>query len=524
MDAVLFSECNGIAGFGRDAGAYIIASRLRKHGLSVQSFDFFSFFDKDLRKLVVDKLITPSTKLIGFSSTHISRATPDLLTTDFFGNESRADRLDLWNTYFPFSDEETNSFLKLIKEKAPHALIVVGGQKVMRKVVLQKKYPLVDYWLGGYAEEAVLELLNTIQSKSPLPKRKRLSAEADFSEYQQEKFAYDFIEWDRSDFITSNESLPLEISRGCNFSCAFCDYTKKKKALDWTKDFSSLRNHLLENYEKFGTTSYMITDSLVNESLDKMKLVHKTFKSLPFEIEWSGFFRHDLIGKYPEMVDLAVDSGAKSLQLGIESINPRNHKHKIGKNFELEKIEQALKNFRERAGDEIILGSGFIIGLPEDREEDVKELFDWISNPNQILNAWEVCPLFIGTYHPDREKTIHFSRIQKSPESYGYSLNEEKTDRGHIENWTNMHGLTKKKCIEMLETFQKSPTWHKRLLANWLLYSRLRNLGFTHQECLRSETSNEDFVGEVSKRYLNLARSYIQKVNDHLKLISGTDI
>ena len=62
------------------------------------------------------------------------------------------------------------------------------------------------------------------------------------------------------------EVLPLEVGRGCIFSCAFCSFDLiGKRVGDWTKSPKVLRNELLENYEKFGVTTYNFTDELINE-------------------------------------------------------------------------------------------------------------------------------------------------------------------------------------------------------------------------------------------------------------------
>lgn len=526
---LIFTECNGIHGFGRDLGAYSVASGLRQAGYSVQVIDFFSFVNASRFQVILDRFVDTDTLMVGFSSTHITTLLPEDLEDFFVWGNLRSQHLNAWNTYFPFPDEVMQDWFEQIRAKAPNCKIVVGGQKTFRKVLMQQKYPQVDLWLGGYAEAAILDYLESVQ-KAPVSFKKN-RAWAGRHLPADESFASRSFFWDETDGIFPQECLPLEISRGCNFDCAFCDYPKKPKALDWTRDWEVLRVHLIENYERFGTRSYMLADSLVNESAEKMRKLYELFRSLPFEAEWSGFFRLDLAGKYPEMIDWAVESGAKSLQLGIESLNPQNHKFRIGKQFEFETIQERLNDFRRRAGRDLILGSGFILGLPGDTEEDVKFLLDWLASGDHGLDAYEICPLFIGSYHPDRQSVIHFSRIQKDPAAYGYEVRLTPNGKGMQEDWRNrFSGLSKSRVWEMLDEFQKRGLDQKRLVPNWVIYGRVRNLGFSHAECLDFTFDHREFLSRSVKEYKKLANQYfarwiqeegVNHANSHSDLIDS---
>jgi hypothetical protein len=63
----------------------------------------------------------------------------------------------------------------------------------------------------------------------------------------------------------------MEIARGCIFSCAYCHFDLIGKRIgDWTKNPETIKEEMIRNYELYGTTHYMFSDELINESLPKL--------------------------------------------------------------------------------------------------------------------------------------------------------------------------------------------------------------------------------------------------------------
>jgi len=500
-DVVLFTECNGSIGWGRDAGAYTIASRLREAGYNVKVLDFFSHFTQQRFQNAIDLYVSKHTKFLGFSSTHFSTLMPQDWETHWSA-DSRTRKSNMWNVYFPFSPEEIADWFDYAKQKFPQLKIVVGGQKVAQKRALQKKYPMVDLWVGGMADKSVLSIVENF------PNKNFVKSELEFGSISEEKFKFSKIHWHHDDTLFEHEALPLEISRGCPFNCAFCDYPKKA-VNTWTLDETHLRNVLLENYDKFGIKNYMLTDFQVNENLEKMSMIHRVFTSMPFDIEWSGFGRLDLLNQKPEMIDMLYESGCRSIQWGIETINDTVGPL-IGKVTRRNVIEDALQKCRDNWGDNVIMGSGFILGLPGETLDTCQELVNWISE-QPWLNAWEITPLFIGGYDPNKEYTIDFSKIQRDPKKYGYDVKLEPDSRGiYVEEWQN-GDMTKNAMINIIEQAQSSPAWQKRIMTSYLGYSRCRNLGFTYDELYVANKYNTKWIQDHAEKYNMIANEYLRK-------------
>lgn len=502
-NVVIFTECNGSIGWGRDAGAYTVASRLREQGYSVKVIDFFSHFNFEMFKNAVDTYVSKDTAFLGFSSTHFSTLMPKDWETHW-STDSRTRKSNMWNVYFPFEPDQVAVWFDYAKQKYPKLKIVVGGQKVAQKRALQKKYPMVDLWVGGMADKSILSIVNNFPAKN------FIKSELDYGSITEEEFRFSKIHWHHSDLIFPNEAVPLEISRGCPFNCAFCDYTKKA-VNTWTLDETHLKKVLLDNYDKFGIQNYMITDFQVNENIEKMSMIHRVFTSLPFEIEWSGFGRLDLLNQKTEMIDMLYESGCRSIQWGIETITDRVGPL-IGKVTRRQVIEEALQKCRDSWGDRVIMGSGFILGLPGETLDSCNTLVNWISE-QPWLNAWEITPLFIGGYDPSKEYTIDFSKIQRDPKKYGYDVKLEPNQNGiYVEEWQN-GDMSKSAMINIIEQAQSDPAWQKRIMTSYLGYSRCRNLGFTYDELFVADKHNKKWIQEHAERYNNLATQYLRKQN-----------
>lgn len=501
--ALFFTECNGSIGWGRDAGCYTVSSRLREAGYQTKVIDFFSHFNFDRFKTVLDNFVSNETLFLGFSSTHFSKLMPEDWETHW-SKDSRTRKNDMWNVYFPFDADEMQEWISYAKSRFPNLKIVVGGQKVAQKEALQRQYPFVDHWVGGMADVSIVRITEALANNKSLPLK--IKSELDYGSITEHSFTTSKILWNESDFLFPGEAVPLEISRGCPFNCAFCDY-QKKEVNTWTLDETVLRDTLIENYERFGISHYMTTDFQINENMKKMEMIHRVFTNLPFKITWTGFGRLDILHTKTEMIDMIYESGCRSIQWGIETITDQVGPL-IGKITKRDVIESALDACKSNWKDDVIMGSGFILGLPGEDMQSTIELVNWIENQTW-LDAWEITPLYIGTYTPSKEYTINFSKIQKQPQKFGYDVSMSLNTSGYyVEDWTN-GDVSKSKMIELIERAQNSESWKRRLMTSYLGYSRCSNLGFTHNELRSANKHNQWWINEHASRYRNMANKYL---------------
>jgi hypothetical protein len=289
--------------------------------------------------------------------------------------------------------------------------------------------------------------------------------------YSQEQFATSKIIYQSQDIILPGECLPIEVARGCIFSCAYCHFDLiGKKIGDWQKAEDSLRDELLRNYELYGTTHYMVSDELINESLPKMELVHKVFTSLPFRITYTSYARLDLISAFPQMRDMIQESGAVSIAFGIETMNDVAGK-KIGKGLGKVRTKAALAHCADAWKGKIVTSSQFIVGLPGENEASMRETVDWLVSDECDLDIFGFLPLFIRPEEDGRST----SKIDRDPSKFGYVLHEDKP-------WEGEHMNFQEAC-RLVSSLYSDTRVQKKIkfsAATWM--GRLLNLGYNIED------------------------------------------
>ena len=146
------------------------------------------------------------------------------------------------------------------------------------------------HYIKGNAEVPVAQMHQRFRKKNFT-----LEGLSTNEEYDYNGFKTSFIEYNKNDHVTPNEWLPIEISRGCAFKCKFCNYDMKDTRDNYV-DAKTLKENLIRQFEKWGTTKFTIMDDLYNDNYDKVKdLYENCWSQLPFKPELGGYLRLDLV-------------------------------------------------------------------------------------------------------------------------------------------------------------------------------------------------------------------------------------
>lgn len=399
MNVLLFTDIASTAGYGKYAGTYKVATEVRANGYTCQVVDNFSYFSYEQLQNIVNKFCSSETLLVGFSCTL---------------SEKRING-KVYN--FGRPDEDFKNLVKYIKSINTNIKICLGGARIN----INSYWEGVDYTILNKGDIALIKLLDHIKYGSEIKTIKSNPCyviNGNDYEYTQEEFASSMIKYEDNDIIFPGEALPVEIARGCIFKCAFCRFDLiGKKMGDWTKHEECLRNELIQNYEKFGTTHFIFTDELINESVDKMKMIHRVFTNLPFKITYSSYARLDLIWKFPEMREMLYESGAVSLNFGIETMNDLAGK-KIGKALGALRTKQTLNYCKELWDRKVITTSNFIVGLPGESKESILNTVDWLVSDECSLDIFGFMPLYLRENDDGRQS----NKIEREPEKFGYNI------------------------------------------------------------------------------------------------------
>jgi len=361
----------------RPLGAYHLSRVLESRGLRCQVIDFFfSFNEKELEK-IIEMFVSKNTKFIGISTT-------------FTFNWANSDNLDKSLNGL----NQVGFLIKKVKEINPRILVIQGGSSYF------EKHPLVDVQIvGQYVEN---QFLSVLEKNCAI----KINSKYDFN--------ISSFKYEPHDFILMNETLPVEISRGCIFSCKFCSFAGRgKKKGDYIKSSELIANTLLDSYQKFESKNFFLADDTFNESVSKIRALNLSIKKLPFKPKLCGFLRIDLLIRYPEMLGILDEMGVQGINFGIETFN-KNAAISIGKGLNSEIIKKFLYQIKKEYPHWYI-SSGFIVGLPNENVESVYQTNEWLIK-EAILDSWVFYPLCID----NRQTSGSVSYFSENIEKYGY--------------------------------------------------------------------------------------------------------
>jgi len=396
----------------RPVGPHQLASWLHQFGYNVKVIDFCSLMTTKQLVNITEKHITSNTVAIGVSTT-------------FWNSDPKTSEPN-WAT-------RARSFIEI---RYPKLNWILGGS---RTSIDQHKFKWVNFI--GHAENQLLKFLDENTNK------KVIRPTFDIRNLNKH-----FL---NESSIVSSEVLPIELSRGCQFKCTFCRYPLiGKKKNTYIRDYTLIEKEMLYNYERYGTTRYAFMDDTVNESVEKIEALANIASRLPFELEWIGYVRLDLIGAKPHTIELLKQSGLRSAFFGIESFNPAASKL-INKGWNGSKGKDFLLELKDKWKDKITWQLAFIVGLTGETNKDLEDTQQWCIDNK--MHSWYWNPLSISK-HPNLVWKSHFDLNYKD---YGYSFpNSNDPTYWKNNDWDFSTAQEKaKQLTAAMEPYNKSGPW-----------------------------------------------------------------
>lgn len=431
----------------RTLGAYRIASTLEDNGYTTFVLDHLANLSVEEIKQAIIPHLGEDTLWFGFSSTfvwQINKKTNDGIT--------RVSSYGVEDMYYHLYQEITD-LINFVKTES-NAKIIYGGARSPFFLLDDN----IDYYVFGYADTSVLDVTNylsnrssSIQHVNEVVINNKICYTVDSGDYPEPSMDNISTHWWNKNFnILKEESLPIELGRGCIFKCKFCNFhlTGKKKGT-YTRDVEEVRDELIRIWETHGTTNYWFTDDTFNDDNDKLDTLHKLFTSLPFKPKFSTYLRIDLINRYPHQADLLEEMGMIGTFFGIETLQPKSAVA-IGKGLHPTKVKDRLYWLHDKWKNKINIGTGFILGLPYDDMQYFYELITWAiekDNPIQSIQFYPLMLYYYGKEHPEWDK--YSSEFSLNPDIYGYKMKP-----GNATSWSlPEQGLTHKMCLEIANQY-----------------------------------------------------------------------
>ena len=418
MDVIFWNSPPDGDFFSRYIGPYKLVHWIKKHGIESQVIDFITKLSEEQLYQITKKFITTDTLVLGISTTFLTMKSH----VDSEGKSS------------PFPPHILKTVIRL-KSEYPKLKIVLGGY-ISDHLNMGG---LVDAVVMSYTnpvEDIFLEYVNHYKLGTPLPfgqlqsslreeRKKFTRARMMYDTARNPKYhiEQDDFKWGPRDCILDRESLPLDVSRGCIFKCRFCQYPHLgKNKYDYVRRMEHIKEELIDNYNNFNTTNYMILDDTFNDTEFKMQAFNDMVASLPFKINYTAYLRADLIDRFPNTAYLLKDSGLWGAFFGLESLHPYAS-NLVGKAWSGKQAKEKIPNLVHNIwNSEIPITSSFIVGLPKETKQDLWNTLNWWKQNN--LHSIAFHKLGIINVNANSRYSV-FSEFDLNLEKYGFRFEEK---------------------------------------------------------------------------------------------------
>jgi hypothetical protein len=357
---------NGEIGNGRSLGPHRMATYLREQGWDIEVCEYVFFWQLDELKEFARSRITSNTKFIGFGQ------------------------------IFPVWNDTLEEFFVWIKQQYPTVRIIGGSQQI--GIYTSNT---IDYYVQGYGELAMVELLRYIVGNGPRPRfviapgsRKLISALEQYPAYPMQSL---MVRYEDRDFIQPHEFLGIEVARGCRFECAFCNYPILGVKDDYSRSAEDFYLQIMDAYDRFGVENYFIADETFNDRREKITKFADVVQQLPFQPWFNAYIRADLLVSRPEDQEELTRMNVMGQYYGIETFNHASGKA-VGKGMDPERLQQGLldaKQYFQTHGTGLYRGTiSLIVGLPHETFDSMRHSVEWLKNHWQG-EGWMLSPVMI---------------------------------------------------------------------------------------------------------------------------------
>lgn len=513
----------------RPAGAQVLASILNEQGIETIVIDYFThlknFWD------VLENVKTSDTKIVCISTTFLSAPKIYLGVDDRVasGNNNvinyQKNEKDEWQEIYDRSiylwlenEKNASAFFSKVKSIIPDVKIVGGGTRAYRIYQLLKKSEFsqcamtnFDYIILGPGDDELPKLCKKILGnyKNPFTTGERHSG-VTFIKALKDKKPIPQIKFNKNSFISKEEWLPIEVSRGCGFNCAYCSFEKNTIHKKSKKD---IIEEITRNYETWGTTGYQISADCLNDNRRFVEEFCDALSSLYFDIEYASYLRLDLFSKFPEHMNMLIKTGLKASFVGVETLNYEAGKT-ARRGLTPDKQKELLKELKTIGENHkgFWLSIYTIYGLPKETPESLDETNNWLYE-QRFLD--EVTTSVLEIYeNQDDLNDVYLADMSTNPEKYGFK--ELRFIPDLYWKHETMDILTaQKKRDELLMLMSDHP--YTRVGGSSLgEYSATRTLGFNHKQAtiiLKNRLGNigKNLLPDVTKNRKKQLRSLVEK-------------
>ncbi len=190
--------------------------------------------------------------------------------------------------------------------------------------------------------------------------------------------------------------IPVMTTRGCPYNCDFCCVTnlfgKKIRHIPIENVVSDIKDS--------GAKNIMFLDDNIIGHPKYAKALFKAIK--PLNINWAGQASVSLLVADDELMQLAAESGCKTMFFGIESVSEDQLQSMRKALKEIEHLENAIKKIKKMG---ILIHASMVFGFDNDTKEIFNETVQFLIKNKVSTVSFNVLTPYPGTKIYDELKS-----------------------------------------------------------------------------------------------------------------------
>lgn len=357
---------------------------------------------------------------------------------------------------------------KLFREKLPNLKIVAGGPYCEFLGPELYKEKLIDAYVIGEGEIAIVNILNGKFDQPGINGNPREQIDdldqvpiPDYSDFDFKKYPKMWFDPRvKNENKMGTEFIYITGSRGCVRKCEFCDIQSVWPKFRYRSGQSIAKEMMLQS-NQYGTKKFLFTDSLINGSLKQLKdlcttLIEYKNQGKMNPVKWQGQFiarPENQMGE--DLYKLMKEAGCFFVSIGIESGSEkvRNDMKKMFSDQDMDFTFQMCEKY------EIEMAWLLLVGYPTEDEVEFKKTLDllekyqWL-NEKKLVRSVALGPtldILPGSplYNKQKELGIYWDEHK----NWVYKDN---TKAVRIQRWLKL----KEKCLELGYPIVEKATQH----------------------------------------------------------------
>ena len=305
----------------------------------------------------------------------------------------------------------------------------------------------------------------------------------------------------------------LETVRGCTENCTYCQVIQqflgyrmipRETEIKRLNQLQELADQGLLHTSRNGKFNVFISDDLHTPPLRAVKFRNERLERLK---NWKGHTDNMYmicqaraeIGQDPELATAMAEANIRMLYLGVESNNAENLLA-VNKRQEPGQMEKDLRVLNEMDFSVVAMT---IIGLPFDREDDIMNLADWVTQFSRYQTANLLTPLPATSNWTDLQPLNEDGEILQEGEFRPYHLYTGRQFVHYDKRWT------------MQESRELFDQYAAKLTSIDDLYGRVFRILRSYR--LRVATSGNELGDSISSR-INEATEHLRSFSDPVSM------